>query len=345
MSTPAYVVRAVRETDGPAFCALRDLAGPGFTSLMADDAALQAKITASAQWYATPVTTPGPQRYMLALEHVETGEIVGCAAVKSTVGATPPFFNFRVLTIAQASLAAERRFDMDVLILVNEFTGASEVGSLFVRPEHRAGGIGRLLAQSRYLLMAAEPQRFNPEVVSELRGVVSASGVSPFWEALGRHFFQMTFEEADRLSATSDNQFILDLMPKYPIYVDLLPADAQAVIGECHPDGRGARKLLEWEGFRYEHVVDVFDGGPLMSVGRESIRTVRESHKGAARAAAAHDHELKRGLLARSAVDGFRCVATRLRREGREVVAPAAALAALNVGAGEDVLAWVDHAD
>ncbi len=60
-------------------------------------------------------------------------------------------------------------------------------------------------------------------MVSELRGVVGPDGVSPFWEALGRHFFKMDFSEADRLSATTDNQFILDLMPKYPIYADLLP--------------------------------------------------------------------------------------------------------------------------
>ncbi len=43
---------------------------------------------------------------------------------------------------------------MDVLIGVNDFTGCTEVGSLFVRPEHRAAGIGRALAQCRYMLMA-----------------------------------------------------------------------------------------------------------------------------------------------------------------------------------------------
>ncbi len=85
--------------------------------------------------------------------------------------------------------------------------------------------------------------------MSELRGVVSPEGVSPFWEAVGRHFFRMDFAEADKLSATTDNQFILDLMPQHPIYVDLLPEAARAVIGQCHRDGLGARRLLEWEGF------------------------------------------------------------------------------------------------
>ena len=121
-----------------------------------------------------------------------------------TIGEVPPFFNFRVITEAQSSAVVNRRFDMRVLIGVNDFTGCSEVGSLFVRPEHRVGGIGRALAQCRYMLMAVAPQRFRDQVVSELRGVVSPEGVSPFWEAVGRHFFRMDFAEADKLSAITD---------------------------------------------------------------------------------------------------------------------------------------------
>src|SRR5262249_13189545 len=203
--------------------------------------------------FATKVEKPGSERYLLALEHRETGQVVGCCQVKATIGASPPFFNFRVLRVAQASAAAQRRFDMDVLILVNEFTGASEVGSLFVHPEHRGPGVGKALAQTRYMLMAAEPHRFNERVVSELRGVVHPDGVSPFWEAIGRHFFKMDFAEADALSARTDNQFILDLMPKYPIYVDLLPEEARGVIGQCHQSGVAARRMLEVEGFRFDN--------------------------------------------------------------------------------------------
>ena len=115
------------------------------------------------------------------------------------------------------------------------------------------------------------------KVIAELRGVVSNDGETPFWECLGRHFFKMSFTEADYLSATTDNQFILDLMPKYPIYVDLLPNEAREVIGRCHVDGVPAYKLLEWEGFSFESVVDIFDGGPIMQVSQSHLRTVRES--------------------------------------------------------------------
>lgn len=274
----AYLIRPLTPDDMGDVYALRDLAGPGFTSLAVSDAALAARVAASfAAFSATDPAANAKARYMLGLEHLESGRLVGLAGVKSQVGADQPFFNFRRLRIAQASRAAQRRFDLDVLVLVNELTGASEVGTLFVHPQHRAGGVGRALAQARYLLMAAHPDRFAETVVAELRGMVDADGRAPFWEHVGRHFFRMDFAEADRLSAETDNQFILDLMPKHPIYVDLLAPEAQAVIGHTHPEGAPARKLLEWEGFRFAELIDIFDGGPLMMGAREGLKTVREA--------------------------------------------------------------------
>lgn len=336
---PDYVIRAARPDDFAGFRALSALAGPGFTSLMIDDATLKKRLERTAHAFEADVRTPGDERYILALEHLESGVLAGTAAVKATIGSDPPFFNFRMLTIAQSSHAADRRFDMDVLILVNEFTGSSEVGSLFLRAEHRATGIGRALAQARYLLIGASPHRFNDRVVSELRGVVSPDGQSPFWEAIGRHFFRMEFREADKLSATTDNQFILDLMPKYPIYVDMLPSEARAVIGKTHPDGAGARKLLEWEGFRFDHVVDIFEGGPLVSVSRDAIRTVREARRCTARAAEA-PRNAKPALVAVTDLAGFRCVSVAAGFEGADLHLHPAALDALAVEPGASLIAW-----
>jgi arginine N-succinyltransferase len=339
MSGPAYVIRAASAGDLDAFKILRDEAGPGFTSLMLDDGALKQKLEHAHQSFQSTATAPGTERYLLVLEHIATGDIAGCCGVKSTIGASPPFFNFRVLRVAQASATADRRFDMDVLILVNEFTGCSEVGTLFVRAAHRAGGVGRSLAQSRYLLMGAAPERFHERVVSELRGVVGPDGVSPFWEALGRHFFKMDFSEADRLSATTDNQFILDLMPKYPIYADLLPEAARAVIGECHAAGLGARRLLEWEGFRFSQVVDIFDAGPLLSVSRDAIRTSREARRLKLEADPAPANA-RRALIATPAIANFRCVSAHAAIQNGAARVHPDTLAALKLEAGAEVLVW-----
>lgn len=344
MSAPAYVMRAAGPSDLESFKQLREIAGAGFTSLMLDDAAMAAKLSLSEESFGSASASAGSERYFIALEHIESGALAGCAGVKATIGETPPFFNFRLITEAQSSAAVGKRFDMGVLIGVNDFTGCSEVGSLFVRPEHRANGVGRALAQCRYMLMAAQPERFRSRVVSELRGVVSADGVSPFWEAVGRHFFRMDFSEADKLSATTDNQFILDLMPQHPVYVDLLPEAAREVIGKCHDQGEGARRLLEWEGFSFSNVVDIFDGGPLMSAPRDVIRTRREARR--VRVEDAQDLQgAKRALVSTPMIRGFRCVSARaLVKDGVAHIDPPT-LSALQLRAGDDALIWVDNAD
>lgn len=339
-----YVVRAAGPKDLEGFKQLREIAGAGFTSLMLDDKAFAEKLALSEQSFAANVSAAGPERYFLALEHVPSGQLVGCAGVKATIGKLPPFFNFRIITEASFSAVVDRRFDMDILIGVNDFTGCTEVGSLFVRPEHRASGIGRTLAQSRYMLMATAPQRFNSRVVSELRGVVHPDGTSPFWEAVGRHFFRMDFAEADKLSATTDNQFILDLMPQHPIYIDLLPETARAVIGLCHKDGEGARRLLEWEGFSFSNVVDIFDGGPLMTVQRDHIRTLREAKRANVRSEA-NLAAGKRALVAIPNTGGFRCTTARTVVSGGVAQIDPPALATLGLNEGDEALIWVSDAD
>jgi len=165
----------------------------------------------------------------------------------------------------------------EVLNLVNDFAGASEVGGLFLVPELRRSGLGVLLARSRYLFMALHRERFSEQVLTELRGYQEPDGVSPFWEGLTKRFFNLEFAEADRFHALNGNQFIADLMPKYPIYTILLPPEAQSAIGKPHPAGAAAMKLLEAEGFRHEGYVDLFDAGPTMQAQVGDLLTVKDS--------------------------------------------------------------------
>lgn len=270
------VVRAATLDDLDAFMGFAQRSGPGFTSLPEDRDLLRARLEKSVRSFES-----GPKggTYVLMVESARGGPAFGCAAVKANIGQDMPFFNFRILTTGQASKAAARRFDMRKLVMVNDYTGCTEVGTLFLEPERRGDGAGKLLSLSRFMLMAAAPERFEEQVVAELRGVVHLDGRSPFWEVVGRPFYRMDFAEADHLSATTDNQFIIDLGPKHPIYIDLLPDTARGAIGETHPEGAPARRLLEREGLRFEGVVDIFDGGPLLACRTADTRTVRESQR------------------------------------------------------------------
>lgn len=278
----SLIVRPARRSDLDAICGLAKLAGPGFTSLSVGRARLSQRIKDSEVSFAADISAPKNERYLLILEDTDDGTIAGMSAVKSRVGNKAPFFNYKLLRLTQASGSLDEPFGMDILMLVNEYTGASEVGTLFVHPDYRGKtakkrGAGRLISQARYMLMANAPHRFADTVISELRGAVDDAGNSAFWDAVGRPFFRMNFNAADEISAASNNEFIVDLMPRYPIYVDLLPIEARDVIGQTHPAGEGARRYLEAEGFRYDRVVDIFDGGPCMTGLRDNLRTVRDS--------------------------------------------------------------------
>jgi arginine N-succinyltransferase len=126
--------------------------------------------------------------------------------------------------------------------------------------------------------MAEYPRRFDPTVIAELRGIIDDTGHAPFWDGLGHHFFDTDYPNADYLSVV-DKRFIADLMPRHPIYIPLLPKEAQGVIGKVHPQSVPAAEILREEGFRNTGMVDIFDAGPIVSCPRDDIRTVRESRK------------------------------------------------------------------
>jgi arginine N-succinyltransferase len=107
--------------------------------------------------------------------------------------------------------------------------------------------------------------------------VMDDTGNAPFWDALAGKFFGMTFPEADEFNAVHGTKFIADLMPRTPIYVALLTDGAKAVMGQPHPSGRAALRMLEEEGFYFDRYVDIFDGGPTVTADTDEIRTVRES--------------------------------------------------------------------
>jgi arginine N-succinyltransferase len=127
--------------------------------------------------------------------------------------------------------------------------------------------------------MKSHRARFGDRTLAELRGVMDEAGHAPFWDALAGKFFGMSFPEADEFNGIHGTKFIADLMPRSPIYVALLTDEARAVIGQPHPSGRAALRMLEREGFSFDRYVDIFDGGPTVTARTDDIRTIRESRE------------------------------------------------------------------
>lgn len=299
-------VRPASIADLDGFVELAMMTGGGFTSLPQDREALALRLERSDHAFATPIEAPANELYILVLEQASTGRIGGTAVVFSRIGVDWPFYSYKLGNLQQVSRELGRTLSIQMLNLTTDHDGASEVGGLFLHPDLRTGGLGRLLARSRYLFIAAHRARFGAKLLAELRGVLGDDGSSAFWDGLGAKFFGMSFQEADAFNGLRGNQFIADLMPKHPIYTALLGDAARAVIGECHPKGRPAMAMLEAEGFAYDGYVDIFDGGPTVTARTDSVRTVRDARALIVETLVEGDHELPRALLATGRLRDFR---------------------------------------
>lgn len=271
------VLRPITAND---FDALKQIAvesGHGFTSLPVDDTQLKEKIDRAQNSFTKNVDKPIDESYLFVLEDSITGQVVGTTAIEAAVGLSVPLYHYHLGKTVHHSPTLNVYNTVDILSMCNDYTGCSEICTLFLRENSRKGLTGRFLSRSRFLFMAQHSERFADTVIAEMRGVSDDAGHSPFWQWLQEHFFSIEFPQADHLVGLGNKVFISELMPKYPIYVNLLSKKAQAVIGHVHEKTKPALKLLEKEGFEHRGYVDLFDAGPTVEAKLGNIRSIRES--------------------------------------------------------------------
>ncbi len=330
-------IRAARPDDHRALYDLAKLTGGGFTNLPAEKATLEKKLANSEAGFSRRGENPGDDLYVFMLEDTETKAIRGTCQVFGAVGTDRPFYSYLISTLTQKSEELGRSFRNQTLNLTTDLEGSSEVGGLFLHPHERAGGLGMLLARSRYLFIKQHRPRFADIVLAELRGVMDQGGHSPFWDAIGGRFFGMTFPEADEFNAIHGTQFIADLFPSSPIYVSMLPESARAVIGQPHSSGRAALKMLENENFDWDGYVDIFDGGPTVTARTDKIKTVRNAEWSLVGGSGTGGDTMI--LAARTLHDFVACYAQVTTSSNGELLINDNAMRMLDVGPGDRVLA------
>ena len=335
----SFRLRASRPDDLEHLYEMAKLTGGGFTNLPPDRDALGEKLETSAKAFANTGTELVDETFVLVLENTETGAVRGTCQLMTKVGQQWPFYSYRLNTLTQYSQELDRTVRAEMLSLSTDLEGSSEVGGLFLHPNERAGGLGLLLARSRYLFIRMHRERFADRVLAELRGIIDDRGGSPFWDGVAGRFFGMTFQEADYFNAINGNQFIADLMPKHPVYVAMLDDDAREVIGLPHPTGRAAMRMLEKEGFAYEGYVDIFDGGPTMLARTDDVVSVKDAVQAEISAQPCEGGE--KAIVATGRLEDFRsCYAVR-QLDGDAISIDDQALRTLGASAGDTVWSTV----
>ncbi len=301
------IVRCVREEDVDSLFDLIQKSEFGLTTLRISKKELESRIERSLFAFRQKDARPQGQPYVFVMEDMSNGRLVGTCAIYSKIGGFEPMYSYEIQPSVHHSEELGVHKEIDTLHLRALHDGPTEIGSLFLSPDYWGGGHGRLLSMSRFLFLAEFQDRFEKKVIAEMRGVVDSQGVSPLWSALGSYFFQMDFPKAETLT-TQSKKVIADLMPKHPIYIPLLPQEAQDVIGKVHTNTEPALAMLLKEGFENGGLVDLFDGGPTIECDLKNIRAIRESKSGQVGTIAETVEEGSRQIISNSRLDFRTCL-------------------------------------
>lgn len=271
------MIRPIQARDYDGLFAIAQASGHGFTSLPTDKTLLTEKIARAEASFKLKQPPYGNELYLMVLEDTNTGKVVGSCGLETSVGLHDACYHYHIGTEIHHSSQLKTRKVINTLKLCHDYTGATELCSLFLQSDYRKGNNGRFLSRNRFLFLAQHQARFNPTVIAELRGMSDEQGQSPFFHWLEEHFIGIDFAKADYLSGLGVKTFISEMMPRHPIYLNLLPESAQAVIGKVHPNTRPAKQMLCAEGFSWRNYVDIFDGGPTLECQLADIRSVQNS--------------------------------------------------------------------
>ncbi|OEE64465.1 arginine N-succinyltransferase [Enterovibrio norvegicus FF-454] len=331
------VIRPIKKTDFDALMLCAVESGHGFTSLPVNDELIQGRIDHSVDSFGRDAQAPGTEGYLMVAEDTETGEIAGTTGIEAAIGMDNPFYSYHISKVVHHSRRLNVHNVVEVLTFGNNYTGATEICTLFLRPEFRGGLNGKLLSKCRFLMLAQFPEKFSDVIFAEMRGVSDEDGNSPFWKWLKEHFFSIDFTLADYLTGIGQKGFIADLMPKLPIYVNLLSDEARAVIGQVHEKTRPALRLLEKEGFTRRGYVDIFDAGPTVECLRQNIDSIRRSFT--ARVKIAEHSSAQDYLICNSDFQNFRATSAKIGvdEERNEALISQEVADALSVKNGDNV--------
>ena len=295
----------------------------GITSLPRNEKVLENRLLGSLSSFNKTVNEPGNERYYFVLEDPETNKIMGLSGIKANTTVDHPLVTYKI----------EDDGNFFWLIPTIHTNALTEIASLYLSPDFRKRGAGRLLSFSRFLFMSAFPHRFNETIFANLRGMISDKGDSPFWNNVTGRFHNHSFKE---LMRRLDND-ILDykhLLPNHPLCTLFLDSEITKVLGKTDTQTLPAFEMLKEEGFEFLNEIDVMDGGPILYADLKKIKT--NQHALLKRLTRFAD-EGSASFVSNLSLD-FRATITGVQITGREAALPKEAAEILKVNLGDDLL-------
>ena len=270
----SFLVRGAEETDVYQIVSLAEQFS--LLNLPPDETVITSKIRRSLKSFAG-LYSRDEAEYMFVIEDRENKKVVGSSTIIAKHGTEENPHNFlKVMKKERFSQDLGIGFIHTVLRFQQSTNGPTEIGGLLIDKNYRGRPekLGKQISLMRFLYIGMFRDQFESEVLCELTAPQSKEGRSEFWEAFGRRFTGLPYQEADRLSHTN-KEFIQRLFPEEDIYLTLLDSRARFVLGRVGEDTMPAKHLLEDVGFRYVNEVDPFDGGPHYGCKTDEITLVK----------------------------------------------------------------------
>lgn len=330
----SFIIRPVRHDD---LIQLVDLAKQfNLLNLPGDKRVIGEKIDRSEHSFSGKLEKSQAE-YLFVVEDMEERAVVGSSLVIAKHGSEDvPHSFFKIFKRDHFSNDLGIGFIHQVLRFQLDFDGPTEIGGLLVEKSYRRRPekLGKQISLSRFLYMGLYPEKFENRVLCELTPPLTEEGRSEFWEALGRRFTGLPYQEADLLSQ-SHKEFIESLFPQNDIYLCLLDAKARLVLGRVGEATKPAQHLLESIGFTYLDEVDPFDGGPHYGANTADILPIKQGRR--LKVAEFKDASYKEQILIATTSDEFMVSLGSADLRGNEVAIAPKVRQLLGVEAGEEV--------
>ena len=306
-------------------------------NLPADKKVLSEKIETSVASFAGELP-PEKSEYLFVAEDAESGLIVGSSQVIAKHGTEEcPHLSLKVLQKDLMSQELGIGFVHTILRFHHEENGPTEIGGLLVDRSYRRRPekVGKQISLIRFLFMGMQPGLFQKNVLCELTPPLTEEGRSEFWEAFGRRFTGLPYQEADQMSQVN-KEFVKELFPEEDIYLSLLDSKARLVLGRVGDSTRPAQHLLESIGFEYLKEVDPFDGGPHYGASLQDISLVKNK-KTATLSKGQVDQYEEKGLVGKFVDGQFKGMQTLFTCKEGEIYLPEKSIQLLNLDRGESL--------
>jgi arginine N-succinyltransferase len=282
---------------------------------------------------------PGRAMYGMVLSADANDEVLGCVVLAARAGCDGAYYAFRRDLLRQGAPHPIRVDELPTLTLCAGLTRHADLLRHYMAPDVDDEAHA-LLLHACVLFAASTATRFAPSCLIALPGPQEPAE-TPFWDAIGARFFKSKLDTVERaLGHTRTHPCIVKMMPHFPIYVPVLPLEAQLAIGRAGARHAPMALSLTEYGFVHDRYLDLLDGGPIFIASQAALAATLGRRRKTVRIEPDVAPGGRRYLLANRCPHDFRAtLGAGAQLSGDTALALDAGLAErLRVGAGDDLV-------